>query len=105
MIEAMAEGECPASNGSRSEYPDDRITTEADEGREWVEVAFADPARATEWIAQHGVLVGHVQVVRAHRGQAALRLFLTARQRRALPGRGPNAPSIPPGALPRCSSA
>lgn len=56
--------------------------------REWVEVTFADPARAAEWIAQQGVLAGHVRVLRAHRGQAALRLYLTARQRRALPGRG-----------------
>src|SRR5689334_20925477 len=56
--------------------------------REWVEVTFADPARAAEWIAQQGVLAGHVRVLRAHRGQAALRLYLTARQRRALPGSG-----------------
>jgi hypothetical protein len=58
---------------------------EADE-REWVEVTFADPARAAEWIAQNGVLAGHVRVLRADRGQAALRLLLTPRQRRALPG-------------------
>jgi hypothetical protein len=53
---------------------------------EWVEVTFADPARAAEWIAQNGVLAGHVRVLRADRGQAALRLLLTPRQRRALPG-------------------
>jgi hypothetical protein len=63
----------------------ERDEREHDE-REWVEVTFADPARAAEWIAQNGVLAGHVRVLRAHRGQAALRLLLTPRQRRALPG-------------------
>jgi hypothetical protein len=58
-----------------------------DEPREWVSATFADPARATEWIAHHGILAGHVQVLRAHRGQAALRLYLTKRQQAALPGR------------------
>ncbi len=62
------------------------------ERREWVEATFADPARATEWIRQQGVLAGHVQVLRAHRGQAALRLYLTERQVRALPGRAGAAP-------------
>ena len=57
------------------------------EPRRWVEATFADPARATEWIRQQGVLAGHVRVLRAHRGQAALRLYLTERQARALPGR------------------
>lgn len=61
------------------------------EARAWVEVTFADPARATEWIRQQGVLAGHVQVLRAHRGQAALRLYLTERQAQALPGRAGSA--------------
>ena len=61
------------------------------EPREWVEATFADPARATEWIAQHGILAGHVKVLRAHRGQAALLLYLTDRQRRSLPGGGQGA--------------
>ena len=70
----------------------DRARPEAnDETRAWVEVTFADPARAAEWLAQHGVLAGHVQVLRAHRGQAAVRLHLTRRQRQALPGRGDRA--------------
>ena len=60
----------------------------SDESRQWVEVTFADPARATEWIKQQGVLAGHVRVHRAHRGQAAVSLYLTERQLRALPGRG-----------------
>jgi hypothetical protein len=63
----------------------ERDQREHDE-REWVAVPFADPARAPEWIAQNGVLAGHVRVLRADRGQAALRLLLTPRQRRALPG-------------------
>lgn len=58
------------------------------ERRAWVEVTFADPARADEWIRQHGVRAGQVEVLRAHRGQAALRLYLTERQAQALPGRG-----------------
>ncbi len=63
----------------------DRVS---EEPRQWVEVTFADPARATEWIRQQGVLAGHVRVRRAHRGQAAVSLYLTERQSRALPGRG-----------------
>ncbi|MGH2355691.1 MAG: hypothetical protein ACRDI2_01045 [Chloroflexota bacterium] len=55
--------------------------------REWVDVTFADPARAAEWIARQGILAGHVQVIRASRGQAALRLYLTPQQIQALPGR------------------
>ena len=65
---------------------------DGEDDRAWVEVTFADPARAAEWITQQGVLAGHVQVVRAHRGQAALRLYLTERQRRSLPGRSTSLP-------------
>lgn len=64
----------------------ERTPSGGSERREWVQVTFADPARAAEWIAQNGVLAGHVRVLRADRGQAALRLWLTPRQRRALPG-------------------
>ena len=72
------------------------------EPRSWVDVTFADPARATEWIGQHGVRAGHVQVLRAHRGQAALRLYLTERQMRSLPGRehGTASRPDPPGGAP-----
>jgi hypothetical protein len=81
MMDAVpdAEGSDTPSEGQGAEAPA--------EPRTWVEVTFADPARATEWIGQHGVRAGHVQVLRAHRGQAALRLYLTERQTRSLPGR------------------
>lgn len=66
------------------------------ETRRWTKVTFADPARATEWIAQHRILAGHVQVLCAHRGQAALRLYLTEWQQRALPGRAARSPPDAP---------
>ena len=81
-------GRLPALAASMGSALEDETAAARAGDREWVEVTFADPARATEWIAQQGVLAGHVQVLCAHRGQAALRLYLTARQRRALPGRG-----------------